>query len=115
MHKITATIEEDARSGVPHADARRAGAGGIRECWRFSSVDTGKSAAQHEPCNTEDHDHEKRKEEVVGHGVVPARGVFQVLADPQQQDGGDDAELAGNDQQGVSQVAPFVQCLDLVG
>ena len=45
----------------------------------------------------------------------PARRIGQILADPEQQNRGDDGELAGDDQKGVPQVAALVERLHLVG
>ena len=45
-----------------------------------------------------------RDNEVIGHGVRPARRIGQVLAHPQQQNRRDDGKLAGNDQKRVSPV-----------
>ena len=45
----------------------------------------------------------------------PAGRIRQILADPEQENGGNDRKLAGNDQEGVAQVAPLVERLYLVG
>ena len=63
----------------------------------------------------ERHDQDERKEEVVCHGMRPAGGVFQILADPQQQDRRNHRKLTGDYQKCVAQVAALVQRLHLVG
>ena len=57
----------------------------------------------------------KREEEIVGHGMRPARRIGQVLPHPEQQHRGNDRKLAGDDQEGMAQVAPLIQRLYLVG
>jgi len=46
---------------------------------------------------------------------APSRRVAEVLADPEQQHGGNDSKLTGNHEEGVAKVAPFIERLDLVG
>src|SRR5580658_598005 len=73
------------------------------------------AAAQDEARDAEGDDEPKRKEEVIRHGMGPAREVLEILADPEEKNGGDDGELTGDDEEGVAEIAALVECLHLVG
>src|ERR1019366_11700 len=77
-------------------------------------VDARRARAQHNSSRAAYQNDANGDSKIVGHGMRPARGIGQVLADPEQQNGGDHRELAGNDQQGMPEVAPFVEGLHLV-
>jgi hypothetical protein len=45
----------------------------------------------------------------------PAGGIGEILANPEEQNGGDDGKLAGYDKEGMSPLSALVESLDLVG
>jgi hypothetical protein len=47
--------------------------------------------------------------------MYPARGVCEILPDPEKEYGGDNGELAGDNKEGVPPLAPLIEGLDLVG
>jgi len=77
-------------------------------------IEAGGSLAKDDAGGAADEDDADGDCEVVGHGMRPAGGIAEVLADPEQQNGGNDRELTGDDEQGVAEVAPFVEGFDLV-
>ena len=78
------------------------------------SVDARHAFAEQKADHAENARHQQRKEEVIGHGVVPTRRILQVLAGPQKQHSSDRRELSRDDQQGMAQIAAFVERFDLV-
>ena len=53
-------------------------------------------AAEPQTGEAERHDQDESKEEVIGHGMRPARGIFQILGFPKQKDSCDHRKLAGD-------------------
>src|SRR5579863_457691 len=78
-------------------------------------VDARSAAAQDQPGDAEHGNDATGNDEVIGHGMDPAGRIAEILADPQKKHRSDDGKLPGDDQDRVSQVAPLVQRLHLVG
>src|SRR5579863_238975 len=76
-------------------------------------IDARGPAAQNEAAEPEDQDDAAGDEEVIRHGMHPSGRITEILADPQQKNGGNDGELPGDDEKRVPQVAPLVQGLHL--
>jgi len=52
---------------------------------------------------------------IKGHRVDPAGGVGEILANPEEKNGGDNGELAGDNEEGMSPLTALVEQFDLVG